>query len=278
MGQIRFTGISQFVFMILVSLFCCMPAEANLLPPQLTGYTSSSLTTARYQDAKLFRVDQASLTVQCQDDCQIEVEYIISSRRSAEVVLVFVLSQSVELDAAVNAESVPVTTTSALNLREHFIPESDVLMRLVVGLASPEERLQAASFKASLTAGLNTVRVNYKQAYNRDSFGYRSKTGYVPPIREFRYEFWPLQNWSLADSFTMTVNAEFAVRANGEEELWVYASGWPRSTSSVVEHFPSSDPTMTYQKEWKHNFPGRVLWFVGAKRLLETSKGFIPEQ
>jgi len=90
----------------------------------------------------------------------------------------------VGLDAAVNGETVSVTRTSELNLRESFVPESEVLRRLVVG-------------------------------------------------------------WS---------------------------------TSTVVERFTSTGPTISYQREWKHKFPGRVLWFVGTKNLLETSKDFVPGQ
>ena len=97
----------------------------------------------------------------------------------------------------------------------------------------------------------------------------------VTSIREFRYEFWPLQSWYLADSFTMTVNAEFVISSPKEDELLVYASEWPRSTSSAVERFTPAAATMTYEKEWKHNFRGRMLWFIGAKDQLDVSKGFV---
>ena len=265
------------ILVILIALFLSLPAEANLLPPQISGHLSSSLTTANAKDAMKFRVDQASLTVQCQRNCEVEAEYKISSHQSAEVVLVFVLAQGAGLEVTVNGASVPVSKTSTFDLseqilRKQLVPGSDVLIRLVM---SHGERLYAAAFKAPLVSGSNTVRVNYEQSYNRDKYEYKNAAGYFSAIREFRYEFWPLQRWYLSDSFTMSVNAEFAVTCPEEDELLVKFSGWPQTPSPDIERFTPTDAKITFQKVWKHTFPGRVNWFIGAKDRLEVSKGFI---
>ena len=277
MRQATIDNFNLFILAISIALFLSLPVEANILPPQFTGFSSSSLTTANAEDALKFRVDQASLTVQCQRNCEVEAEYKISSHHSAEVVLVFVLAQGVGIEVTVNGGSVPVSKTSTFDLSEQIlskqlVPDSDTLWRLVMGHG---ERLYAAAFKAPLASGSNTVRVNYEQSYNRDKYEYKNAAGYFSAIREFRYEFWPLQRWHLSDSFTMSVNAEFAVTCPKEDELLVKFSGWLQTPSPDIERFTPADSKITFQKVWKHNFPGRVHWFIGAKNRLEVSKEFI---
>ena len=280
MRHVTIYRFNLFISAVLIAPFLCLSAESNMLPPRLTGYSSTSLTTANAEDARLFRVDQASLTVQCQRDCKVEVEYKISSRQPTEEVLVFILPKRVSPEISINGISVPVSIISEINLkelglREHLVPESDIFRHLVVSLENPEKRLSSAAFKAPLSSGSNTIRVKYRQSYNRDKYEYKNAAGYWSAVREFRYEFWPLKNWYLSDSFKMSVNAEFTVTSPKEEELLVSSSGWPQSLSSGIERFESSGSTIFFQKEWKHNFPGRVLWFIGAKDKLDVSKGFV---
>ena len=105
-------------FTVSIVLMFHLSVQANMLPPELTYYTSSSLVTADSPEARAFRVDQTSLKIQCRNNCTIKAEYTISSSQSAETVLFFVLPRPVKLQASVNGASVPVSATSALKLTD----------------------------------------------------------------------------------------------------------------------------------------------------------------
>ena len=151
--------------------------------------------------------------------------------------------------------------------------------------------LYYATFPAYLDQGENTIRVHYGQMYNYDLRQYGKRT-----IQQLRYELWPLANWYLSNTFTMTVSAEFTDTVPGEDELLVHyyenllgiplAHSYYRDFESItelekqwkpsssVERFISSTSTILFEKQWKQNFPDRIVWFVGEKEGIEVSEGF----
>jgi hypothetical protein len=261
------------LFTIFIVQLFQLSAQANILPPRLTHYTSSAFVTVDPSMARAFRVNQTALKIQCRTNCEVEAEYTIFSNQPAETVLFFVHPSRVNVQVSVNGVTVPVSCTSSFDQSEISFQSKDPFLLLGFQFLQPLDRSTAlfyTSFEAPFSSELNTIRVQYEQPYNRDIYSYRNGT-----IQQLRYELWPLRNWYLSDTFRMTISAEFTMTLPGEDELLVHYYDNPFAESSTIERFTSSNSTIVFKKQWNHNFPGRIVWFVGNKDILEVSKGFI---
>ncbi len=71
----------------------------------------------------------------------------------------------------------------------------------------------------------------------------------------------------------MTISAEFTETRPGADELLVhYIDDFLSKSTHAVERFTSSTSTITFEKQWKHTFPEKVVWFIGNKNYLENLK------
>lgn len=265
------------LFTVFIAQLFHSSVQANMLPPELTYFTSSLLVAADPPMVNTFRVDQTSLKIQCRNNCTIKAEYTIFSSQSAETVLTFVLPGPAKLQASVNGTSVPVSATSTRGRTDLSFQQKDPFFQMQMSLFLLEQPytqrptpLFFASFKAPFSAGPNTIQVQYEQPYNRDIYSYRNGT-----IQQLRYELWPLRDWYLSNTFTMTISAEFSRTLPEEDELLVHYYDDQFADSSTIERFTSPSSTIIFEKQWKHTFPGRIVWFVGNKDILGVSKGFI---
>ncbi len=141
---------------LLIAQLFHLSAQANLLPPKVTNYTSSSLVST--DPPKTFRVDHAALTIQCRYDCTVEAEYTISSNQSTETLLLFVLPEQVNIQATVNEVSIPVSGTSGL---EGFpLQRKNPFLKMNFLFLQPPEQFESL-FYASFMAAFDIFVTKY---------------------------------------------------------------------------------------------------------------------
>jgi hypothetical protein len=175
--------------------------HANMRGPVFKSEGSSS---SLYFKADV-KVQREELTFDCgRQFCKVKAAYWLDAKNAFSTELSFITPNEVGVKAQVNQQVVEsntkplqITRTQERRLQKEFPNNADDL-----------RKLHQASFPAQLNAGENQVEVEYSQPlYEFEAdYGYFKKSRFLSAMR---YEVWPLQEWKLAEDFTLTVQATF---------------------------------------------------------------------
>ena len=212
-------------------------------------------------------MERERLTFLCgAEACDVTAEYDVSAPAPERVRLEMVLPGPGNVTARTNGEEgiVPVVPAHPLKPEElRGLPE-----------AGPgEPALHRAAFDAPLRAGPNTVVVRYSQPLGGEEVGHSSRRA-GRFVQRFRYELWPLREWTRKDGFRIRL-------AIGVERpapsLWQRWFGHPRSVACLT-----SDPAapavegrleqrgthLWFEAELGPSFPDRITCYVGDDDLM----------
>jgi hypothetical protein len=236
------------------------PASANLRAPVVVPDSPSSALAA--PDPGL-TVDRESLRFACGPaSCDVTAQYEVTAAAAIRVHLDFVLPVESPVTAMTNAETDAVTVVPAQPLRP---AEARALFRGGQGTSA----LFRAGFESSLRAGPNTVSIRYTQPLGAEEtdYGYGKKKGRM--VQRFRYELWPLREWSRSAGFRVQLAVGIDRPAPG---WWQRRFGTVRSATCL-----SSDPAapvppgrreqrgeqLWYEAELGPALPDRITCYLG---------------
>jgi hypothetical protein len=239
--------------------------SANLRAPFVLPEIPSSALAA--PDPGL-TVDRESLRFACgPTSCDVTAQYEVTAAAAVRVHLDFVLPVERPVTAVTNAEADAVTVVPAQPLRP---AEARALSRGEQGMPA----LFRAGFESSLRAGPNTVTIRYAQPLGAEEtdYGYGKKQGRM--VQRFRYELWPLREWSRGAGFRVLLAVGIDRPAPG---WWKHRSGTVRSVSCL-----SSDPAaplppgrreqrggqLWYEAELGPTLPDRITCYLGDDDLM----------
>ncbi len=242
---------------LLIALLLVLPpvALANMRAPVTLHEPSGALLPVKTG----LTVNRAELSLQCRQDCAVTVHYQIASSMDCAANLTFILSDPDPIRASVNGVPVPVSTTAP------FTPDHERPTRRDQPRLEYSDDLYRASFPARLRTGDNQVTVSYRQQYGTDEKEFSGYFSGWRQLREIRYELWPLREWRLDDSFTLSVRAYF-IPDNNDEHLLVrgYAT---RFSSVILRKCDVVQGDHPFTATWHRDFPGRIEWLLGPADL-----------
>jgi hypothetical protein len=140
------------------------------------------------------------------ESCRVTASYTFISERAAETQVRFVLPEREPLTVRVNDRE----TSVDVNALEPTLPPSSF-----GGLErEPRQRWQA-ELSANLAPGINLMVARYEQPLGliETSSGYFRSSKFA---QVFRYELWPLKEWTLADTFSLRI----ALTVPREPSFW----------------------------------------------------------
>jgi hypothetical protein len=217
-------------------------AHANLRAPVVVRESPSTALAA--PDAGI-TVDGEALRFACSAvACDVTAEYDVVAEDAVRVRLDFVLPVEGPVTAVTNGASGAVTVVSAQPRRPseaRGLPRGEP--------AAPG--LFRAGFESALRAGRNRVSVRYAQPLGAGEVGYGyGKKGRM--VQRFRYELWPLREWSRGASFRLRLAVSMERPAPG---WWQSRFGRVRSVTCL-----SSDPAAP-QLAARREQRGEYLWY-----------------
>lgn len=250
----------------LVASFGLAPgASANLRAPLVIPEFPSSALSA---PAVPLTVEGEQLTFLCgADACTVTARYAVSASARADVRLEFILPAELQVTATINSDPESVRVAPASPLR----PEE----ARTLPLHEPRTpRLFRAVFQGSLRQGSNTVTVRYSQPLGAEEvdYGYFRKRGRM--VSQFRYELWPLREWTRSPGFRVKVAVAIDRPAPG---WWKSRFGHPRSVACLWSDTTASMPAgrleqrgsqLWYEAELGPSIPDRITCFVGDEDLM----------
>ncbi len=263
-GAKRFTPGREVVAASLLFLFGS-PVSANLRAPAVVPESPSSALAA--PDPGL-TVDRESLRFACgPTSCDVTARYEVTAAAAVRVHLEFILPVESPVTAVTNAETGSVAVVPAHPLRP---AEARALSRGEQGAPA----LFRAGFESSLRAGPNTVTIRYAQPLGAEEtdYGYGKKQGRM--VQRFRYELWPLREWSRGSGFQVRLGVGIDRPAPG---WWQRRFGTVRSVTCL-----SSDPSnplppgrreqrggqLWYEAELGPTLPDRITCYLGDDDLM----------
>ena len=212
-------------------------------------------------------MERERLTFLCgAETCDVTAEYDVSAPAPERVRLEMVLPGPGAVTARTNGEegTVPVVPAEPLKPEEvRGLPE-----------AGPgEPALHRAAFDAPLRAGPNTIVVRYSQPLGGEEVGHSSRRA-GRFVQRFRYELWPLREWTRKDGFSIRLAVGVERPA---PSLWQRWFGHPRSVACLT-----SDPAVPtvegrleqrgthlwLEAELGPSFPDRITCYVGDDDLM----------
>lgn len=241
------------------------PASGNVRAPVVVPSSPSSALAS--PDPGL-TVDGESLRFACGPaSCDVTAQYEVTAAAAVRVHLEFILPVERPVTAVTNAEADSVTVVPAHPLRPAEAR----------GLARGEQggpALFRAGFESSLRAGPNTVTVRYTQPLGAEEtdYGYGKKQGRM--VQRFRYELWPLREWSRGPAFHVRLAVGIDRAAPG---WWQRRFGKVKSVTCL-----SSDPAapmlpgrreqrggqLWYEAELGPSLPDRITCYLGDDDLM----------
>lgn len=247
-----------------LAVLAALPAAANLRAPRRVPEAPS---TALAASAVGLVVERERLTFLCgAEACDVTAEYDVSAPAAERVRLEMVLPGPGAVTARTNGEEGTVQVVPAEPLRAEEL-------RGLPEAGPGEPALHRAAFEAPLRAGSNTVAVRYVQPLGGEEVGHSSlRAGRF--VQRFRYELWPLREWTRKDGFRIRL-------AIGVERpapsLWQRWFGHPRSVACLT-----SDPAapavegrleqrgthLWLEAELGPSFPDRITCYVGDEDLM----------
>ncbi len=241
-GAKRFTPGPQLAAASLL-LLLGPPASGNVRAPVVVPEFPSSALAA--PDPGL-TVDGESLRFACgPTSCEVMAQYEVTAVAAVRVHLEFILPVDGPVTAVTNADADAVTVVPAQPLGP---AEARALPR-------GEQKVPAlfrAGFESSLRAGPNTLTIRYTQPLGSEEtdYGYGKKQGRM--VQRFRYELWPLREWSRGSGFRVRLGVGIDRPAPG---WWQRRFGTVKSVTCL-----SSDPS-TPLPPGRREQRGRQLWY-----------------
>jgi hypothetical protein len=241
------------------------PASANVRAPVVVPESPSSALVS--PDPGL-TVDAESLRFACGPaSCDVTAQYEVTAAAAVRVRLEFILPVERPVTAVTNDDADAVTVVPAQPLRP---AEARALSR--GGQEMPV--LYRAAFESSLRAGPNTLTIRYTQPLGAEEtdYGYGRKQGRM--VQRFRYELWPLREWSRSPGFRVRLAVGIDRAAPG---WWQRRFGKVKSVTCL-----SSDPSapmlsgrreqkggqLWYEAELGPSLPDRITCYLGDDDLM----------
>ena len=247
-----------------LAVLAALPAAANLRAPRRVPESPSTALAAR---AEGLVVERERLTFLCgAEACDVTAEYDLSAPAAERVRLEMVLPGPGAVTARTNGDEGPVRVVPAEPLK----PEE---LRGLPEAGPGEPTLHRAAFEAPLRAGPNTIVVRYVQPLGGEEVGHSSRRA-GRFVQRFRYELWPLREWTRKDGFRIRLAIGVQRPAPGVWQRWF---GHPRSVACLTSD-PAA-PALEGRLEQKGDrlwleaelgpaFPDRITCYVGDDDLM----------
>lgn len=263
-GGIR-TPPGRWAAAFVVALLAGSTAAANLRAPVVVHESPS---TALAAPGPGLTVTGESLRFACgAEACDVAAEYAVTAAEAVRVRLELVLPVESPVTAVTNGEAGGVSVVPAEPLRP---AEARALPPAEAGAPA----LFRASFESALRAGANTVAVGYRQPLGarETDYGYGKKRGRM--VQRFRYELWPLREWSRGPGFRIRLSLALDRPQPG---WWQSRFGKVKSVNCL-----SSDPAapqlaarreqrgekLWYEAELGPSIPDRITCYLGDDDLM----------
>ena len=247
-----------------LALLVAFPADANLRAPRRVPESPSSALAA---PATGLVVERERLTFLCgAEACDVTAEYDVTAAGAENVRLEMILPAPGDVTARTNGSPETVSIVPAEPLRDEELR----------GLPEPgpgEPPLHRAAFDGALRPGPNTIAVRYRQPLGGEEVGHSSRRA-GRFVQRFRYELWPLREWTRKEGFRLRL-------AIGVERpapsLWQRWFGHPRSVScltsdpaapSVEGRLEQRGTHLWLEAELGPSFPDRITCYVGDDDLM----------
>jgi hypothetical protein len=240
------------------------PALANLRAPVVIPVSPSAALAA---PSVPLTVESEALTFICGSGaCQVSARYEVTAAGPAVVRLEFILPTEVSVTATTNADRETVQVVPATPLRPEELRSLEPAERGAPGLFR-------ADFPSALRAGRNTVTVSYSQPLGAEEVGYGyAKKGRM--VQRFRYELWPLREWTRSPGFRVKLAVSIERPAPG---WWERTLGNPRSVTCLTSDTTAPVPAgrleqrggqLWYEAELGPSIPDRITCFIGDESLM----------
>lgn len=238
---------------------------ANLRAPVVIPASPSAALAA--PSASLI-VESEELGFVCgSDSCQVSARYAVTSAGPATVRLEFILPTEGPVTATTNADRETVQVVPASPLQPEELQSLGAAERGAPGLFR-------AGFQSALRAGPNTVTIRYSQPLGAEEVGhgYAKKKGRM--VQRFRYELWPLREWTRSAGFRVKLAVAIERPAPG---WWERTLGKPRSVTCLTSDTTAPVPAgrleqkggqLWYEAELGPSIPDRITCFIGDENLM----------
>ena len=226
-----------------VALLVGSTARANLRAPVVVRESPS---TALSGAGPGLTVTGESLRFECSAQaCDVAAEYAVTAAEAVRVRLELVLPVEGPVTAVTNGAAGAVSVVPAVPLRP---AEARTLPPAEPG-APP---LYRAAFESAFRTGANTVAVRYRQPLGAEEigYGYGKKAGRM--VQRFRYELWPLREWSRGPGFRIRL----AVALERPQPGW-WRSRFGQVKSVTCLSSDSTAPQLSARREQR----GDWLWY-----------------
>lgn len=240
------------------------PVSANLRAPRRVPESPS---TALAAPAKGLVVERERLTFLCgAEACDVTAEYDVTAEAQERVRLEMILPVPGDVTARTNGAPGAVSVVPARPFRAEELR----------GLPEPgpgEPPLHRAAFDAELREGMNTITVRYRQPLGGEEVGHSSRRA-GRFVQRFRYELWPLREWTRGAGFRIRLAIGVERPAPG---LWQRWFGHPRSVAcltsdpaapSVEGRLEQRGERLWLEAELSPTFPDRITCYVGDDDLM----------
>lgn len=247
-----------------LALLVALPAAANLRAPRRIPESPSTALAA--PDRELV-VERERLTFLCgAEACDVTAEYDVTAGAPGRVRLEMVLPVPGDVTARTNGAAGAVSVVPARPFRAEELR----------GLPEPgpeEPPLHRAAFDGGLREGANTITVRYRQPLGGEEVGHSSRRA-GRFVQRFRYELWPLREWTRGSGFRIRLAIGVERPAPG---LWQRWFGHPRSVScltsdpaapSVEGRLEQRGTHLWLEAELGPSFPDRITCYVGDDDLM----------
>jgi hypothetical protein len=234
-------------------LLFSVPASgwANMRAPRSVDPHPSSTVLSTEAEGLVVLAEQLDFRCEAAKSCDVSATYQVQSPGAMEVELAFIAPSEVTINARVGDAAAPVTTVPTSRFdKEHLERRTPELQ---------EATLYEARFRAKLAPGKNNIVVTYSQPLGsfEAAHGYLVSSRFIDVLR---YEVWPLQEWTLAEDFTLDVTLSVRREAPG---FWTRNFGsWTEANCVVrgAESAPMERLTRADKKGWLVQ-----TWRLGSK-------------
>jgi len=238
-------------------------AGANIRAPRTIPESPSSAFAAAGGTLTVLR---ERLRFDCgAEACRVSAEYDVTATEATRARLEFVLPVASPVTATTNgaAGAVQVVPTR---------PSGPGWENLTADAGTGAAPLFSAAFESAFRAGSNTVSVRYSQPLGGEETGYTyGKAGRM--VRRFRYELWPLREWTRSPAFRL----ELAVAIERPApSWWARRFGNPRSVNCLATNPGTAlagrreqrGGQLWYEAEVGPTIPDRITCYIGDEDLM----------
>lgn len=276
---------------ILIILFCMGVIQANIRAPLSINYMPSSALFNKGNPELI--VKKEYINFECDSPytgipgrgesktkfCNVMLNYYVVSKESMNIALEFISPSRDNLEIFINEENVHATGEEKLSISN----KEEEMMDFNNWHNRPVPPLYRISFEGNVEKGKeNVITIKYKQLMGafETGHGYCSEGRW---ISKFSYELWPLKEWTLDDTFELTVvisvihenkglfsrsfsskNVSCSCRTIKEQYLYNVFKYKPRSLaqepnfSEVKPDLYKKDDRLYYRTRFNNTFPDRL--------------------